>query len=78
MPDRFESRVDFSRGRFQAPDSSAQNFLVALSLFKDLLDMVPWLLFCIMDGLLLPNHLGESHHEDNYLYLLQLLDILRH
>jgi hypothetical protein len=78
-PDRFETQADFSRARFARLDSSPRSLPAALSLFKDLLDVVPRLLFCVIDGLQLLSGLEENEDEDNdtEVYLCQFLEILQ-
>lgn len=50
LPDEFEAQKDFSRERFASLDETTSSVVLTLSLFKDLLKIVPRLLFCVIDG----------------------------
>lgn len=48
---QFESSLDFSRERFAQLNSSMEGFKEALQLLKDLVDLCPAYIVCIIDGI---------------------------
>ncbi|KAL8687494.1 MAG: hypothetical protein Q9218_006350 [Villophora microphyllina] len=51
IPEDFHSSLDFTSGRFEALDGTGDSLTDAIYLFKDLLDVGPYLLFIVIDGL---------------------------
>jgi hypothetical protein len=65
LPAQFSSELDLSSQRFAGLRGSVASWGVAISLLKDLIDIVPRPLFCIIDGLqLLDNWSTETLLED--------------
>jgi hypothetical protein len=67
VPKKFSDRKDFDKSRFDLLDGNPESLSGALSLFRDLLGVVPRLLFCIIGGLnmLGPDEEESEKNEDN-------------
>jgi len=63
-PGQFSSMASFSKERFDLLDWNLESLKEALSLFHDLMAVVPSLLFCVIGGLnMLERHKEESEDE---------------